>query len=70
MNKKDLNAETLDLNKIGWNESRSEEEVFSYYKAFFKENYSITFTDRQLEVIDNVIDDLLTKYSTGDLTND
>lgn len=57
--KKCVNADTLDLDKLGWSSSRDDDEIRKYLKKFFLDNYGREIDDDMAFILVCIIDDLL-----------
>lgn len=58
--KQSVDAETLDLEKIGWSVFRGDDEIIRYVRDFFKDNYDCVIGEDTALSFIFALDDLLT----------
>jgi hypothetical protein len=66
--KQSIDAETLDLEKLGWSVFRDDEHIIRYVKDFFKENYDCVIGEETALAFIFALDDLLSDIKRGKIT--
>ena len=60
--KKYIDAEVIDLAKVGYTEAKEDEEIFLYLKQFMKKNYNQEIDDNMAFCLTCILDDILDNY--------
>lgn len=64
--KKSINAEEIDLAKLGWTESRKDKKILSYVRGYVWRNYGIRIKKPLDWVIFYMINDALSEQQRSD----